>query len=148
MRTTSLHFWGVCEADLDKVLNNCFCQFLVWPLLTLKHNCRHRRRRRGPVSHKFDLVCQLSMKYFWISSSYTVHALITLILKITLIYVVRVWQESWFLVWSYSQESRTSAKPTSQSKTGRDSRGIGAYTEVPELCWSVICLTCQYGNYC
>ena len=35
-----------------------------------------------PVSHKFDLVCPLSMKYFWISSSYTVHALITLILKI------------------------------------------------------------------
>lgn len=43
-----------------------------------------------PVSRKFDLVCQLSMKYFWISSSSTVHALITLILKITLIYVFKV----------------------------------------------------------
>ena len=62
--------------------------------------------------------------------------------------MVKVWQESWFLAWSYSQESRTSAKPTSQSKTGRDSRGIGANTEVPELCWSVVCLTSQYGNYC
>lgn len=47
---------------------------------------------------------------------------------------------------SLLQESRTSAKPTSQSKTGRDSRGIGTNPEVPELCWSVICLTSQYGN--
>ena len=41
-----------------------------------------------PVSHKFDLVCLLSMKHFWISSSYTVDALITF--TVTLIYVFKL----------------------------------------------------------
>jgi len=48
----------------------------------------------------------------------------------------------------FQKESRTGAKPTSKSKTGRNSRGIGTNPEDTKLCWSVIYLTSQYGNYC